>query len=175
MQSAAFTSGPEALTAILAGKAKITLVSKGTGTRFTYRICRAEARHPGEAPAYFVSLLSGPNNESDFVYLGMLRKGWGNEGYCFHLTAKSRSTMDAASVKAISWAVATIYDRGEIPASLEVWHEGCCCRCGRTLTVPESLATGLGPECAKKGSKAAPLLLPPTPRGYGPDRYPEAA
>lgn len=26
-----------------------------------------------------------------------------------------------------------------------------CVRCGRTLTTPESIATGLGPECAKKG------------------------
>ena len=28
-------------------------------------------------------------------------------------------------------------------------HSGCCGRCGRKLTVPESIDTGLGPVCAR--------------------------
>lgn len=32
---------------------------------------------------------------------------------------------------------------------VEVWHEGSCGRCGRKLTVPSSIETGLGPECAE--------------------------
>lgn len=32
----------------------------------------------------------------------------------------------------------------------EVWHEGRCGRCGRKLTVPESIETGIGPDCAKR-------------------------
>lgn len=36
---------------------------------------------------------------------------------------------------------------GVIPPSLEVWHEGRCGRCGRALTVPESIASGIGPVC----------------------------
>jgi hypothetical protein len=32
----------------------------------------------------------------------------------------------------------------------EVYHEGRCGRCNRKLTVPESIETGLGPECASK-------------------------
>jgi hypothetical protein len=35
---------------------------------------------------------------------------------------------------------------------LEVWHEGRCGRCGRRLTVPESIESGLGPECATKAA-----------------------
>ena len=27
------------------------------------------------------------------------------------------------------------------------WHEGRCGRCGRKLTVPESIEAGYGPEC----------------------------
>jgi len=30
-----------------------------------------------------------------------------------------------------------------------VFHEGACGRCGRTLTVPESIASGFGPECIR--------------------------
>jgi uncharacterized protein DUF6011 len=29
-------------------------------------------------------------------------------------------------------------------------HEGCCCRCGRELTVPASIHAGMGPDCAEK-------------------------
>jgi len=29
-------------------------------------------------------------------------------------------------------------------------HEGKCGRCGRKLTVPLSIETGIGPECASK-------------------------
>lgn len=37
---------------------------------------------------------------------------------------------------------------------VEIWHEGKCGRCGRQLTVPESIESGFGPECVKMiGSK----------------------
>jgi hypothetical protein len=37
----------------------------------------------------------------------------------------------------------------DLPESLEIWHEGSCLRCGRKLTVPESIESGYGPECIK--------------------------
>jgi hypothetical protein len=40
--------------------------------------------------------------------------------------------------------------RDAIPGMLEIWHEGRCGRCSRKLTVPESLKSGFGPECAGK-------------------------
>jgi hypothetical protein len=33
--------------------------------------------------------------------------------------------------------------------NFEVWHEGKCGKCGRALTVPSSILTGIGPECSK--------------------------
>src|SRR5882672_9405186 len=33
---------------------------------------------------------------------------------------------------------------------IEIWHSGSCGRCGRTLTVPESVLSGFGPECINK-------------------------
>ena len=35
----------------------------------------------------------------------------------------------------------------DVPDNLRVYHEGKCCRCGRTLTTPESIKKGIGPEC----------------------------
>jgi hypothetical protein len=46
-------------------------------------------------------------------------------------------------------------DECELPKGLKVHHEGRCCRCGRKLTVPESIETGLGPECASRLEAAA--------------------
>ncbi len=39
-----------------------------------------------------------------------------------------------------------------MPEQLEVWHEGCCGKCGRKLTDAESIARGIGPECYGKMS-----------------------
>ncbi len=50
------------------GKAHLTLVSRVTGKRFTYRISKIE-----NAPGFFVSLLTHPDNVSGYSYLGVIR------------------------------------------------------------------------------------------------------
>jgi hypothetical protein len=39
---------------------------------------------------------------------------------------------------------------GTFPATFEFWHEGRCAACARRLTVPQSIATGFGPDCADR-------------------------
>ncbi len=56
---------------------------------------------------------------------------------------------DAPSSIAFSWAWRKML-RNELPDQLEIWHEGRCGRCNRKLTVPESVASGFGPECIGK-------------------------
>ena len=132
---------------IQGGNATFTLVSLKTGTRFTYRVRESE-----DGNCFFVGLLSGPNNEADYAYLGIIRRG------VFMRTPKSRIGETAPSYLAFKWAYGQLA-KGILPGQLECWHEGRCCRCGRTLTVPESIADGIGPECRKfAGAKAAPLL-----------------
>ena len=57
-------------TFITAGHAIFT-VSNPTGIRYTYRVMHKEANN-GYTEAYFVSLLTGPDNTEDYSYLGML-------------------------------------------------------------------------------------------------------
>lgn len=135
--AAPMTSASAVLTFALAGRARLTFRSKKTGTRFTYKVTAKEGK-----PA-FVSLMTGSDNEGDFEYLGTIF----NEKSFSH-GRKSRIAQDAPSAKAFAWVWAQVQN-GVIPESLEVWHEGRCGRCGRVLTVPESIATGLGPECVK--------------------------
>lgn len=129
---------------ILGGNATFTLRSQETGTRYTYKVTLAEKR-PGdkedEWQKWFVALLSGPDNQNDFTYLGMIRANQ------FQLTRASRMKLDSLPVKAFHWTFANLVQH-RFPDKLEIWHEGRCGRCGRKLTVPESIATGFGPECA---------------------------
>jgi len=57
----------------LAGNARFTLTSLKSGARFTYKVSKAKAK-PGDTkePPWFVAVLSGPDNTSDYEYLGCL-------------------------------------------------------------------------------------------------------
>jgi hypothetical protein len=139
-------SAEDARTYVLAGKATITLVSRKTGTRFTYRITKTKQEGRGPV-SHFVAVLTGANNEGDYQYLGNMRSSVA--GVRFEHGRKSRISLQAPSFRAFEWFWAQI-NRGKLPDALEVWHEGSCCRCGRKLTVPESVERGIGPECATK-------------------------
>lgn len=127
---------------ILGGNAYFTLRSKKTGTRFTYHANAPE----NDGGIRFLAVLTGPENESDYVYFGYIR------GAIFHHGRKSTITADAPSVAAFRWAWGHL-DRGMLPAALEIWHDGRCGMCGRKLTVPESVASGFGPECIQRVPK----------------------
>jgi hypothetical protein len=51
-------------------------------------------------------------------------------------------------VKALRRALDIIAERAQPKPGTTLQHAGRCGRCGKTLTVPESKATGLGPDCA---------------------------
>lgn len=118
---------------ILAGHATFTIRNPQTGTRFTYTVKKPDVR-----PFYFVGLLSGPDNTADYEYLGVVDHG------VFRLTAKSHVSATAPSAQAFEWL-----SRHWEDDRVEVWHEGRCGRCGRRLTVPESIESGIGPVCER--------------------------
>ena len=137
-------SAESALAFMVAGNATVTLVSKKTGNRFTYKIRQAETDSDSQSELYFVSLLRGADNESDYSYLGRIAKG---QLYIGRKSPKPGDIgRDAPSALAFDYAWQHI-TRGNLPAVLEIWHEGKCGRCGRKLTVPSSIESGFGPEC----------------------------
>lgn len=131
---------------LFAGNAILTVRSLKTGTRFTYKV-KAKKAAPGKPPAlYFVSVLTGPENGSNYRYLGVIYEATKR----FKFTLGSHIRPSAPSALGWVW----FYDRllkNHLPETVEVWHEGRCGRCARRLTVPESVERGLGPECAGKG------------------------
>lgn len=135
----------------LAGNAILT-VSSRSGARYTFKIAaphkRNQAPDPAE-PARFVDLLTGPDNRQDYTYLGLIPNV---AAPAFRLTRKSRLGVDAAPVRAAAFLCSRVLAHPEapLPDGLEVRHEGRCGKCGRALTVPESIDRGIGPECWAK-------------------------
>jgi hypothetical protein len=125
---------------ILAGNAIFTIVNPVTGNRFTYRVTQ-KTDDGGRKTPHFVSVLTGANNESDYTYIGFIR----NSSQFIYGGSKAKAGKDALSVRAFTW----FWGRIGNPSPIEVYHEGRCGRCGRKLTVPESIVTGYGPECSE--------------------------
>ena len=137
-------SAKSVLSYISAGSGKFTLVSRHTGSRYTYRL--RTPKNTGERnPPILVSVLTGPNNTRHFSYLGCI---WTDK---FHHGKKSRISRNAYPSRAIAWFLHKIND-GALDHA-EFWHEGKCGRCGKVLTVPESIESGLGPACRAKVEK----------------------
>lgn len=142
------TTAKAALSYALAGSARLTLVSKRTGARFTYWLKRGKK---GQNPPVFVQLLTGPDNEEDYEFIGTVFESKGSPPV-FAYSQKSSIGRTAPGVVAFLWAFRHLAE-GRLPSEMEVWHEGRCGRCGRVLTVPSSIETGLGPECERKASE----------------------
>ena len=151
------TTWPAVREYIFAGKAVFSIRSVKTGMRLTYKViakkedlvalqkCAADGVPTSEAfVAYFVNLLRGQDNTRDYSYLGVLRKP-GN----FFITPASRITRHPTSYKALVWFLdAMRNDRDVLNGKpLEFWHNGHCGVCGRLLTVPSSVMSGIGPVC----------------------------
>jgi hypothetical protein len=129
----------------LAGNALLTLKSLKSGQHFTYKVQQAKADPMGTkafvGETWFVKVLcDGSADEGEFAYLGMIRNGR------FTLTRASKAGESAPSVKAFEFFMRMPV----LHPQMEIRHEGKCGKCGRTLTVPESIDLGIGPECRAK-------------------------
>ena len=142
-----FKNVNDAMSFIQAGNATITVVSKATGKRHTFKITESK-----DGKLFFVGRMTGPDNEASFSYVAVIREGE---------FRKSNKSKDDIGFAAFDWVWRRL-SNGILPPPdvLEIWHEGRCGACGRKLTVPESIERGIGPECAKG-------MLPKTPDYLG--------
>jgi hypothetical protein len=117
---------------VFAGNSIFTLLNEKTGNRFTYKVNLSK-----DGNCYFVSVLTGP---SHFEYLGIVKDN------AFRFTSKSKIKPPATSAKVWLWFFTHI---AQLPEFIKLFHSGSCAKCGKTLTTPESIEIGLGPECFK--------------------------
>lgn len=91
--------------------------------------------------------MNGPDNTANYIYIGTAKLAGG-----FNITPKSKVTTDATSFKVFNY----IFNRlrlNTLESFIEFYHHNKCGKCGRTLTVPESVIDGIGPECKKMLNK----------------------
>lgn len=122
-----------------AGAAIFTLHSSVSGKRYTFKVSASEPSEQYPERCWFVSLLTGPDNTADYHYIGRIAKHRGG------LEFRAKHPHPAAD--AFGWFHPRAVN-GTLPATCGVTHAGRCARCARLLTVPESVATGFGPDCA---------------------------
>lgn len=129
----------DALKFIFAGNSITTFVNSKTDNRFTFK-----TKQKKDSNLFYVSVLSSADT---YTYMGTIING------IFVLGKKSNLTKDAQSVRVFQYVFSNLISNS-LPNFIEVWHEGKCGKCGRTLTVPNSILNGLGPECVKKLSNS---------------------
>ena len=132
---------------IIGGKAIMTLESKTTGRWFTYRI--KKAKKDEENSTFFVSVLTGNDNESAYTYMGTIFKG---EKLKFTLTKNSKIGDSALSYKAFNFFFNLLLNN-KVHNEMSIYHRGLCSVCGKSLTTPDSLKSGIGPVCEGRVGK----------------------
>jgi len=130
----------------------LTIVNDESGGRVTLRFRRPKGRDGKPFSAVMVDVMTGSDNEGDYAFAGSLR------GATMNISAKSKCPAAKAKMaKAVlDWTLARVEGGHPLVGaktdgtafSVRVLHEGRCACCGRKLTVPESIDTGIGPVCA---------------------------
>lgn len=122
---------------ILGGNALFTIKSNVTGMHYTYRVRRSTKK-----PNIYIIYLQ--NQQS--IYCGYFSIY--NKSISYYKT-KEKSTFDQYSkqIIALLWVVK---NSTQLSGKVEVFHEGRCACCGRTLTDPVSIERGVGPDCYRK-------------------------
>ncbi len=118
---------------LFAGKAEFTLRSVATGAHFTYKVTASD-----DGRMYFMAVLQDGRKQ----YAGCVPATARTQ---FRSTRGSKIASSHPAVKGFEWFLTHL----ESP-QVELHHCGKCGRCGRKLTNPESIALGIGPECASK-------------------------
>lgn len=113
---------------------------------YTFLVQHVEGKN-GWTDTWFVKLLTGPGNASDYTYVGILDVDTG----VVRTTKKSPYNDNTYCVRLLNRVLYHVWRDSDVfvEHGYALHHEGRCGRCGRTLTVPESVESGIGPVCAR--------------------------
>jgi hypothetical protein len=120
---------------IFGGKSFVTFLNTNTSNRFTYKVVKHKTDD-----IYFINVLTSPDT---YTFFGTYRNGK------FKHSPKARISAEAQSVKVFQFVIDKLVTN-TLSNLIEIYHDGRCGKCGKQLTVPESVETGFGPECYKR-------------------------
>ena len=118
----------------------VSMVSKRTGEHRTFRVWTQSEESDFMPGRRLVGLLSGPDNESDYIAFGVLSES----GDVVHLWKKHKQS------EFFRWVSAALLDPDRFVDRVEFSFDGRCRRCNRLLTCPESVESGIGPVCSER-------------------------
>lgn len=129
---------------ILAGKAYFTIQNKETNNHLTYRIniCKDNEK---ENKFYFVGVCS---RYEGYSYIGNLYASKDETNYRFVPSKKIKN--NPLSVKVFNVILDRYINKNNPHPNISFYHHNKCGKCGRTLTTPESIKSGIGPTCASR-------------------------
>ena len=133
---------------IFAGHAMF-IVQSATGESVTLKIQQAKkpftARNGAVYPPAF--FLRARHNKGEEALIGRV------DDSTYKITPTKNPNFpppDDRIIQIAEWAIRTACNEEAIPEGYHIAHVGKCGACGRPLTDPTSIASGIGPECAKK-------------------------
>lgn len=134
----------------LAGRAVITFRNIKTGSHVTIKIKQARAKHDRKIKLnhYHVAISLLGDNDQGMRYAGMM---FPKENFRIWIARQVSPNEQLAQV--FRWLVKAIQNPESLRGKVHLFHEGRCCKCGQTLTHPESIYTGIGPVCKKNLEK----------------------
>lgn len=125
------------------GKGVVTLLSP-TGEHRTYSFRRPYDDIFKDDDYYKNALFVYAQTSShNWMYVGLYNKN------SFRLTQASRYGINHPIVKGARYLVKMMNDELAAQGPMILYHEGVCSVCGRKLTNPKSINTGIGPRCRK--------------------------
>ncbi len=126
---------------IFAGRSVFTLENSETGNYLTFKVKQIKKNYK-EVPGQFaIECKTLGDKAHGYKFLGFVDL---NE----RKFKKRYWDSNFVGFKTWVWLLKNL-ERLEDFTKLAIYHEGRCCKCGMPLTVPESIDSGIGPDCKK--------------------------
>ena len=125
---------------IAGGRSTFTVVNDLTENYFTFRVNLSRKDNRKLA----VSVMTGSDNECSYSYIGHIWKLGAFQPNLNWVKNPAKVYKATQGSIAFNWIWKHIHN---LPEAITVLHAGKCGCCGRKLTTPESIASGIGPIC----------------------------
>lgn len=133
---------------IFAGRSVFTLENKASGNYITFKFLQIKKAGKVIPNQFGINCKVLGDKDAGYQFLGFLDierktfKRWGSQS----------SNPNYVGYKTLSWLLSNLGQLEKFADNdkLAIYHEGTCCKCGRPLTVPHSIDTGIGPDCYEK-------------------------
>lgn len=135
----------KALQFILAGKCEFILHSTKTNEDFKFEMTKQQTKENENKFIYFLNTLHG----YDKTYAGVIWFNDKTQEFQFSQGKKGQVASKELNIRSLIFVLNKLL-KNETVQYLDVFHTGRCGKCGKKLTTPESILTGLGPTCSKR-------------------------